>query len=239
MLTESFDQAPLTQVILSYLYQEYQDDEDLQAFVNSFNSISQGYLDWFISTPLSVYTSPNISGPLLDWAGRGLYNVSRPVISNLTSRSYGSYNTAPFDTLAFNARAKVTSGSSSLANDDLYKRSLTWHTYLGDGRQMSIMWLRRRVARFLYGVDGGDIPDISLLNTVSITRASTGYTGAMGSAPYNTQSYNSRATKKNLAARSLLIRVPSGVISSQFKSIFDGGFLATPFQVKISVLIGS
>jgi len=239
MLTESFSQVPLTQVILSYLYQEYQDDEDLQAFVNSFNGISQGYLDWFSNTPLSVYTSPNISGPLLDWVGQGLYNIFRPVLSNSTSRSYGSYNTAPYDTLAFRVRHKITSGSSSLANDDLYKRTLTWHTYLGDGRQMSVIWLRRRVARFLYGVDGTDIPDISLLNNVSITRSSTGYMGRFASSPYNTQAYSTRKSKENLSARSLQIRIPSGVTSSQFKSIFDGGFLATPFQVKISVLISS
>lgn len=239
MLTESFAQVPLTQVILSYLYQEYQDDDDLQAFVNSYNSITQGYLDWFNNTPLSVYTSPNISGPLLDWIGQGLYSISRPVISNFTSRSYGSYNTSPYNTLAYNARSKITSGSSSLASDDIYKRTLTWHTYLGDGRQMSVIWLRRRVARFLYGVDGTDIPDISLLHNVSITRASTGYMGSFSSSPYNTQVYNTRASKKNLSARSLQIRIPSGVISSQFKSIFDGGYLATPFQVKISVLINS
>jgi len=239
MLTESFSQYPLIKVILSYLYQEYQDDEDLQAFIRSFNSISQGYLDWFTGTPFSVYTSPNISGSLLDWIGLGLYNVSRPVISNLTAHAFGSYNTSAYNTLSYNTKRKVTSGSSTLANDDLYKRSITWHSYLGDGRQMSVMWLRRRVARFLYGVDGTDIPDIGLLHNVSIIRSSTGYMGSFGSSPYNSQAYSTRASKKNLSARSLKIIIPPGVASSQFKNIFDGGYLSVPFQVKISVLISS
>jgi hypothetical protein len=64
---ESFATLPLQQVIPSYLFLEYSDDQDLQAFVASFNSLAQGYLDWFRNTPLGLYTSPNITGPLLDW----------------------------------------------------------------------------------------------------------------------------------------------------------------------------
>ena len=43
-------------------------------------------------------------------------------------------------------------------SDDIYKRVLTWRLYKGDGRQFTVTWLKRRVARFVFGVDGSDPP---------------------------------------------------------------------------------
>ncbi len=47
MQIESFDTQPLQQVVPSYIYDQYSDDDDLLAFAESFNAIAQGYLDWF------------------------------------------------------------------------------------------------------------------------------------------------------------------------------------------------
>lgn len=164
---ESFSILPLQKVIPSYLYLEYSDDTDLQAFVSSFNSISQGYLDWFNSTPLGLYTSPNISGPLLDWVGQGIYDINRPVLSSETATRLAGYNSAPYNTRAYNTMTYLTSGSSTLANDDIYKRVLTWHTYRGDGQVFSLQWLKNRVNRFLNGANGSDYP--VLQNPPSVT----------------------------------------------------------------------
>ncbi|HET8686956.1 MAG TPA: hypothetical protein VFM18_09875, partial [Methanosarcina sp.] len=41
--------------IKSYLYQEYQDDLDLQAFVNAYNAYTQSYVDWYNQTALPIY----------------------------------------------------------------------------------------------------------------------------------------------------------------------------------------
>jgi len=153
---ESFDLAPLQQVIPSYLYQQYADDPDLQAFVASFNALSQGYLDWFNGTPLGLYTSPAITGPLLDWIGQGVYGIKRPVLSSQTSIRLAGYNSAPYNTRAYNTMNYSASGSSSLANDDIYKRVLTWHTYRGDGQVFSLQWLKNRINRFLNGTNGSD-----------------------------------------------------------------------------------
>jgi hypothetical protein len=79
MQIESFNTTPLQQTIPSYLYAQYSDDENLQAFVDAYNSLSQGYLDWFNSRPLGLYTSPNIAGPLLDWVGQGVPVQHGPV----------------------------------------------------------------------------------------------------------------------------------------------------------------
>ena len=51
--------------------------------------------------------------------------------------------------------------------DDIYKRVLTWWFYKGDGYDFSIQWLKRRIYRFLFGVEGKDAsapftPDISV-----------------------------------------------------------------------------
>jgi len=236
MQIESFATQPLQQVIPSYLYNEYSDDESLQAFVASFNSLSQGYLDWFLQTPLSVYTSPNIAGPLLDWIGQGIYGIPRPVISTLTTRSYGSYNTVPYNTLAYNGRKRVQSGTAEVASDDLYKRVLTWHLYLGDGRQMSLQWLRRRVARFIFGANGEDIP-VDFLPQISLQRAPIGFSAAFGQPPYNTQAYLSHKARNTLSARSIQIGVPAGQVSQDFQILLNEGYLALPFQVKFSVVI--
>src|ERR1700754_959742 len=128
MQIESFDTLPLQQIIPSYAYDQFSDDEAIQAFVSSFNGLAQGYLDFFNSTPLSVYTSPNISGALLDWIGQGIYGIERPIISSITSTLVSSaYNTAPYNVGPYGVLKVKKSGSVSIVDDDIYKRTLTWH----------------------------------------------------------------------------------------------------------------
>lgn len=171
---ESFATQPLQQCIPSYLYWNFSDDQDLQAFVASFNSLAQGYLDWFKNTPLGVYTSPNINGPLLDWVGNGLYGIARPVLSTQTSSTVAGYNTAPYDTVPYNSLAFSSSGTASLASDDIYKRLLTWNLYRGDGQVFTIGWLKNRVSRFLNGPNGTDYPVLN--NPPSITVSGNTFT---------------------------------------------------------------
>ncbi|MBU9525062.1 hypothetical protein [Burkholderia multivorans] len=158
MQIESFSTKPLQQVIPSYLYKEYEDDASLQAFVDSFNALSQGYLDWFNQAPLGLYTSPFITGPLLDWIGRGLYGIRRPVLASQISTRLAGYNANPYNTIAYNAQYYSASQTASIANDDIYKRVLTWHLYRGDGMQFCMQWLKNRVNRFVNGANGSDYP---------------------------------------------------------------------------------
>ncbi|WP_321913591.1 hypothetical protein [Paraburkholderia sp. J11-2] len=174
---ESFSTLPLQQCIPSYLYWEYSDDQDLQAFVTSFNSITQGYTDWFNNTPLGLYTSPNVTGPLLDWIGNGVYGIPRPVLSNQTSFVTAGYNSIPYNTMApYDGSSFTSSGASSLASDDIYKRMMTWNLYRGDGQMFTMGWLKNRVNRFINGANGSDYevlndpPSISVSgNTFTIT----------------------------------------------------------------------
>ena len=224
----------LTQIVPSYLYEQYQDDADLQAFVASFNTLAQGYLDWFNAYPLSVYTSESVYGNLLDWIGQGVYGVSRPVISSLVQTTRGSLSTVPLNAIATNAFLQIRSGTAQIADDDIYKRVLTWYLYTGDGRQMSIPWLRKRVARFLFGVNGGDISANELLS-VQIKQPILPPVGGLGTVPINTMAVNQHDVRTTKAARALDILVPFSNVAQQFANLFAQGYLAAPFQVSFKV----
>lgn len=172
----------VTEIIPSYLYQEYADDDDLQAFVDSFNGIAQEYLDWFNQVDLPVYTNYLISGPLLDWVAQGLYGLLRPSLPYGQTSSVGLLNTALLNTITLNSTfqpytiygaigsfaigiSPIEGYTSSGANDftttdDTFKRVITWQFFKGDGKFFNVRWLKRRIKRFLDGANGVD-PGIS------------------------------------------------------------------------------
>lgn len=155
---------PLQTIIPSYLYEEYRDDPNLQAFVDAYNQLAQSYLTWFNYTPLGVYANPNVTGPLLDWIGQGVYGLPRPVFSSIRTRFSAGLNAFPVNAVAVNGSRYFRSGNATVASDDYYKRVLTWWLYAqtvgvgtaSAGRYFNIEVLRLRVARFLYCPNGGD-----------------------------------------------------------------------------------
>jgi hypothetical protein len=241
MITESFNTQPLQNIMPSYLYFQYQNDDNLQAFVDAYNEITQNYLNWFNTTPLSVYTASTISGPLLDWVGKGLYNYARPafITPPIIGQLLGGYG---FSIMGEQAYATIayegaSSGSAVYVNDDIYKRALTWHLYLGDGRQMTIPWLKRRIARFLYGANGSDISNDELKHISVLVEP--GYTdvGAYGTeASYGTVSFGCIEEIPN-DSYSIVITIPDIPTATAFKLLFDNGFLAKPFQLNFEVII--
>jgi hypothetical protein len=163
------DVTGLTTVIPSYLYQEYTDDDDLQGFVESQNEMQQNYVDTFNALNLPIYTGPIVTGALLDWVGRGLYGIGRPVIGPEIQSTFGPLNTYGCNWLVpmwdtFTASMNVVFGLNIfehydfenliLTNDDVYRRVISWHFFKQDSKYFSIEFLKRRVWRFLYGVDG-------------------------------------------------------------------------------------
>lgn len=142
----------LLKTIESYLYQQYADDENLQAFVDSYNEWTQANVDWFNTVELPVYTK--LTGSMLDWVAAGLYGLSRPALPSGFTQSVGALNTWALNTIDLNAFREATATDYYLTNDDVFKRILTWNFYKGDGKTFDIRWLKRRVMRFLTGVDG-------------------------------------------------------------------------------------
>jgi hypothetical protein len=157
ILLEGVPYLPLQTTILAFLYEQYSDDSDLNAFVASFNALAQSYLDWFNQTPLAIYTNPNIAGPLLDWIAQGIYGISRPVFSSQTTRYIAGLNSGPLNAGPLNGSTFLESGTATIATDDYYKRVLTWWLYAGTSRRFNATLLRLRVARFLFGVNGTDV----------------------------------------------------------------------------------
>jgi hypothetical protein len=159
----------LQTVIPSYLYQQYTDDDDCQGFVDSQNIMQQDFVDTFNALNLPIYTGPIVQGLLLDWVGRGLYGMSRPALGQGYFNLYGPLNTWGCNFLGppwfiYDNTMQVTFGLNEiglfgpfqvyLTDDDTYRRILTWHFFKADTKYCDIRWLKRRIWRFLYCMDG-------------------------------------------------------------------------------------
>ena len=152
----SFPPASTTTMLSTlpvHLYQEFQDDDDLQAFVTSTNQIIQEYVSWFNGIGLPIYTSSQIVGALLDWVGRGIYFYPRPSFAT-PPVAVGELGQIELAQVEMAGDMIVAPGVTFTASDDEYKRCLTWHLYKGDGWNFSIPWLKRRLHRFLNGPNG-------------------------------------------------------------------------------------
>ncbi len=196
----------LTATIPSYLYQQYADDVDLQAFVASYNVLAQEYVDWFSTISLPVYTGPLIEGSLLDWVAEGLYGIRRPTLSGTT-----------------------------VVDDDVFKRVISWHFFKGDGQVFNIRWLKRRVMRFLEGTDGTD-PGVNQTYQISVWFSGTNtvninvlggiavVTGGLlfNAAQYNTKQYNQLDLN--------ITQYVDTTLAQTLKEAIDAGVLELPFQ---------
>lgn len=207
--------GPVTfqKVIPSYLYKQYEDDDDLQTFVASQNYLAQKWLDDFNSLSLPVWSA--LSGDLLDWVGRGLYGIRRPILSYQKPAPIGA-GSGPYATMPYNALpyaggrlhpANTNPVSYLPVTDDIYKRILTWHLYRGDGFQFSTRWLKRRVHRFINGLNGY-LPTED--NTYDVSVTTTG-------------------------AAAVTITVTANEIGTAFQYAVIDGVLALPFQITFTV----
>lgn len=251
-----------TKTINSYLYFQYQDDQDLPALISSYNAMTQGYVSWFANVSLPVYTGLN--GALLDWIGAGIYGIFRPNLSSskvtgmigqiASVNHHGPPVTAGrldletgddliteagdhFHTEADPIPGAIVGPYPNIVNaiattqiwvdkndydtpDDIYQRILTWWFYKGDGKNFTVPWLKRRLARFLYGTNGTDIcppwnPGIS----VTFNQATT---------PLPTCTIV--LTQANLPG------VDSNLLTF-LKLALEGGVLLLPFQYQFVVTI--
>jgi hypothetical protein len=170
-------------IIPAYLYEQYRDDQDCQAFIDAYNAIAQNYLDWFNTINLPIYTG--LSGALLDWVAQGLYGIKRPSIALSQTSGSGAFNTYKLDQITIDGSTAATTSQVFVATDEIFKRIITWLFYKGDGRQFSITWLKRRIMRFLIGVAGTD-PGVDQAYQVSVRFTGTtvvNITISSGSAP--------------------------------------------------------
>lgn len=226
-------------VIPSYLYQEYSDDDALQAFVAAYNTMAQQYVDWFNQVQLPVYTGALVSGALLDWVAAGLYGLARPLLPVGHDTVLGPFNTAQFNSIPFNARVNIPANYAA-TSDDAFKRILTWLFYKGDGHQFDIRWLKRRVMRFLYGVngtdEGGTTEGVDQTYRVSVTFGPTGQVNINIAAGVSTitrsSMFNGFAFNTVPFNDAAIIFVPFPVLAAAawLNSAVEAGVLNLPFQ---------
>jgi|688.fasta_scaffold00370_55 hypothetical protein len=235
--------STLQQIIPSYAYEQYNDDQDIQAFITALNTLAQQYVNWFNQIGLPVYTGTLIVGALLDWVAQGLYGITRPSLPGAgQTRTFGPLNTVKFNTLVFNGRRSLSSSIYYQTNDDIFKRVITWNFYKGDGRVFNIRWLKRRIMRFLLGANGVDYNvdntsqigvTFGLNNQVNInirSRVSTLKSGALlNTVAFNKSTFNAYKVQVN--------NLPPLPNSHIIASAIQSGALQLPFQFQYTVNI--
>lgn len=151
--------APIDKIIPAYPYTQYNDDPHIHALFATYNLLAQAYLDEMNNLGLPCWTSPNIHGDLLDWIALGIYGESRPLLQiSEEAIARGAYNTIEYNAITYAGVKNYVPGDASYVPDDYFKRILTWNFYKGDGSHFCIDWLKRRLARFIHGINGIDPP---------------------------------------------------------------------------------
>jgi hypothetical protein len=208
----------LTSTIKSYLYQQYANDDSLQAFANAYNLATQNIVTWLSSVNLAYY--PGLSGPLLDWVAEGLYGMRRTSLESPATGNFGPLNTEALNTSPLNSFIPSTQTYYAL-NDDMFQRIMTWNFYKGDGNRFTMRWLKRRIMRFLVGANGID-PEpwnpgfvVGAENTTAISAVISGET---------------LTVTINQALLSSLVQVVPNVLTI-FQLAFEGGILELPAEL--------
>lgn len=232
----------LTAIIPAYLYDEYSDDPDLQAFWAAYNTLAQQYLNWFVQIGLPVYTGPLIVGALLDWMAQGLYGIARPALFSGHTKDVGPYNTWAFNTIPFNRLKRVGPQTYYATTDDIFKRVITWLVFKGDGKVFNIRWLKRRVARFLLGFNG-TAPNVGQTYQISVTfgvggevtiRLISGVRKVVGGALYDRFLFN---TMRFNGINTTFEPLTPLANAQTFQEAVDAGVLELPFQFTYDVVI--
>lgn len=199
----------LQQIIPSYVYQEYADDDNIQAFFLAYNQYATQFLLWFNTLNLPIYTGGIVAGSLLDWVATGLYGFPRPTVTTGGTQAVAAINSTQINFMAVNQRKVTSNEILQGTSDDIYRRALTWNFYKGDGFVFNLEWLKRRVLRFLNGPNGiPPVIDNTYAASVSITGAAFTVTVATGD--------------------------PTNV--SLLNSLINSGACAMPFQYTFSVV---
>ncbi len=221
-------------VIPAYLYEEYQDDEDLWGFITALNLIQQNYLTWFCEIGLPYY--PGLSGALLTWVMSNLYGQPRPQLAYGTLEEIGPLNTWMLNQIEPNEDRLIGNPVLFSVSDDFYKRVLTWNFFKGDGRTFSVRWLKRRIYRFLHGIDGvnpaviGPTYQISVMfgvgNQINIVIIQATITSSLDAEPNDFELNQVTPNEADLTATPL----PPVPWATVLQSLFLGGWLEMPLQ---------
>jgi hypothetical protein len=217
-------------------------DDDIAAFVNAYNQITQTYINWFNQINLPYYPGPLIADGLLDWVAQGVYGILRPLLPTGKNQFTGDYDTWAYATQPYGVARRVGSPNFYVTNDDIFKRIITWHFYKGDGKIFNIRWLKRRIMRFLNGANGTN-GDASATYQISVTfgvgnqvniRILEGIRTLVSGALYNRFGFNTRTYN---GITTSFMRLANLAQAPVLKSAIDAMVTELPFQFVYIVTI--
>ena len=110
----------LEEIIKSYLYTQYNDDDDIRAFVSAYNALAQDVYTWMLSANLPIFVGGYNAGDQLKWIAEGIYGVKHPILVSSKQTTYGPYNSFTFNQLPFNGRKRVVCADQVFVSDDLF-----------------------------------------------------------------------------------------------------------------------
>ena len=210
----------LTTTLNSYPYQQFANDDSIQAFANAYNLATQNIVTFLATTNLAYY--PGLTGPLLDWVAEGLYGQRR---TSLESPVVGPGNLGPLNTIALNTMPLNSFVQGSVATftltDDDFQRIITWNFFKGDGSRFTMRWLKRRIMRFLVGTNGIDPSPFNpgfVIGTENTTPISAVLSG------------ESLTVNINQTLLSSLVQVSASVLQI-FQLALEGGTLELPAEI--------
>lgn len=197
-------------IILAYPYVQYQYDDNITAFTVAYNIYAQAYLNWFNSLNFPIYTQAPVAGALLDWVATSIYGISRPGLpASSGTPSKGPVNTYAANQNVANGYIAGIADTFTATTDDTFRRIITWAFYKGDGKAVSPRWLKRRINRFLNGMNGTDIVNDT---QYQISVAPTSF-------------------------KHWTITLPTSPEAQIFKTAVSTGVLALPFQITWTVTL--
>lgn len=202
-------QTCLQKIIPGYVFQQFADDDNIQAFNTAQNELATQFLLWANTLNLPIYTGGIISGALLDWVAEGLYGISRPSITTGSMVAVAATASYPTSAVATGGRKVTKNEALQSTSDDVFRRVITWNFYKGDGFVFSVQWLKRRVLRFLNGANGIS-PTIDQTYAVSVAISGITFT--------------------------ITVATGNAAMVSILNALINSGACATPFQYKFSVV---
>lgn len=217
----------LQTTIPAYLYQQYAADDNLQAVIAAYNAATQTIISAFANQNLAYY--PGLSAPLLQWVAEGLYGSEETSLASAITPATGPLNTVMLNTTMLNAGTPASETFYNIT-DDVFKRIMTWNLYKGDGKRFCMRWLKRRIARFIFGTDGVDPQAIN--NPAFTPGVSAGTESTWGISV--AVSGHVLTVTLNQARLSAQTQLTPGILTF-FSLAFTGGVLELPLQYTYAV----
>ena len=132
----------------AYAYNQYLVNDFIRTATEVLNDEYQAYVDDFNSLDMPNYLSKE--GLWLDWIAKGIWGQARPTIAlgEIIPAIGGSANT-PLCSMPASGFISAILPETETVNDDIFKRFLTWHLFVGDSSRFNVAWLKRRIKRFV------------------------------------------------------------------------------------------